>query len=57
MVVDKKVVINTVNETREFKVKAIEEVPPIPLLEVGLVLLAIIGGGAAYYVSREVRKR
>ena len=33
------------------------EAPPIPLLEVGLVLLAIIGGGAAYYVSREVRKR
>ena len=58
MVVDEKVVINTVNETREFKVKAIEEVPPIPLWKVGIVVLAALGCGAgAYYVSREVRKR
>ena len=53
MTVDQKVVMDFVDETREFEVKEAIEVPPIPLWKVGLVLLAIIGGGAgAYYLTK-----
>ena len=45
--------MNFVDETREFEVKETVEVPPVPLWKLGLILLAIIGGGAgAYYVTK-----
>ena len=56
-VVDQRATVRLIDESYEFEVKMTEVAPPIPLWKVGLLLLAIIGGGAAYYVSREVRKR
>jgi len=53
LTVDQRVVMNFVDETREFEVKETVEVPPVPLWKLGLILLAIIGGGAgAYYVTK-----
>ena len=53
MTVDQKVVMDFVDETREFEVKEAIEVPPIPLWKVGFVLLALFAGGAgAYHLTK-----
>ena len=55
MKVDQRLYIGNVeNSAKEFTVRVLEEeVPPIPLWKVGLVLFALFAGGAgAYHLTK-----
>jgi len=52
-VVDQRVYVRFIDDTREFEVKEIVEAPPISLWKLGVMLLAVIGGSAsAYYLTK-----
>lgn len=57
MTVDEVLVIGSVDEAKEFTIKAVEEVPPIPLWKFGIVLLMLACSGAGVYYTAKRRKK
>lgn len=50
MVIDQRIVVGTVDETKEVTIKVAGVTPPpIPLWKVVFISLGIVGSGAAYY--------
>jgi len=56
MVLGNKNVALVTDETREVVVKTTELAPPVSLSKVGLILLALLGGGTAVYAVTRCKK-